>query len=223
MRRIVYIVISAFAMFSTRALAADYVIDKAHTNIGFSVKHMVISNVKGNFTDFSGVFSFDEKGKKLTKAEAVIKAGSVFTNEPKRDDDLRSPNFFDVAIYPNITFKLVGAKSLGGDKMRAVGDLTIHGVTKRVTLDGEFLGTAKDPMGDLRAGFTAHTVVNRKDFGLNWNKVLDNGGVLVGDEVKLLVEVEGVLLKPGESGVKNPCAPANPCGPATAPKNPCSM
>lgn len=196
MKKLAVFLFGAAVALSAPAFAADYVVDKQHTNIGFSVKHLMISNVKGNFTDFEGTFSFDDKTKSLTAAETSIKSASIFTNESKRDEHLKSPDFFDAAKFPAITFKLKKAVSAGGSKMKAVGDLTIRGVTKEVALDGEFEGSAKDPWGNTRAAFTASGVINRTDFGLKWNKLLDEGGVVVGEEVKLLLELEGIMQKP---------------------------
>lgn len=196
MKKLAVFLFGAAVALSAPAFAADYVVDKQHTNIGFSVKHLMISNVKGNFTDFEGTFSFDDKTKSLTAAETSIKSASIFTNEPKRDEHLKSPDFFDAAKFPAITFKLKKAVSAGGSKMKVVGDLTIRGVTKEVALDGEFEGSAKDPWGNTRAAFTASGVINRTDFGLKWNKLLDEGGVVVGEEVKLLLELEGIMQKP---------------------------
>ncbi len=178
-----------------RAAAATYVLDKSHCNIGFSVKHLVISNVKGKFDDFEGSFDFDEAKKGLNSAQAAIKTASINSGDPKRDDHLRSPDFFDAEKFPEITFALKNSRSLGGGKMQVTGDLTIRGVTKAVTLTGEFLGTANDPWGNKRAGFTAEGEIIRADYGMVWNKQLDGGGLVVGDKVKLQLEIEGILKK----------------------------
>ncbi len=175
------------------AAAAEYQVDRDHTSIGFSVKHMVISNVKGYFRDYSGGFSFDEKTKTFSKADLTVKAASVDTQVVDRDKDLRSANFFDVEKHPDITFILKKSQALGGNAMRVVGDLSIRGVTKEIVLEGEYLGSAKDPKGNQRVGFTATGKIKRGDFGLKWNQIIETGGVLVGEEVKLLIEVEGVL------------------------------
>lgn len=178
-----------------RAAAGTYVLDKSHCNIGFSVKHLVISNVKGKFDDFEGSFDFDETKKNINSAQAVIKVASINTGDPKRDDHLRSPDFFNAEQFPEVTFALKGSRSLGGGKMQVSGDLTLHGVTKAVTLTGEFLGTANDPWGNKRAGFTAEGEIVRADYGMVWNKLLDGGGVVVGEKVKLQLEIEGILKK----------------------------
>lgn len=178
-----------------RAAAATYVLDKSHCNIGFSVKHMVISNVKGKFDDFEGSFDFDDAKKNINSAQASIKTASVNTGDQKRDEHLRGAEFFNAEQFPEITFALKNSRSLGGGKMQVTGDLTIHGVTKAVTLTGEFLGTANDPWGNKRAGFTAEGEIVRADYGMTWNKLLDGGGLVVGDKVKLQVEIEGILKK----------------------------
>ena len=187
---------AALFMFLVRpASAAEYKIDKDHTSIGFSVKHMVISNVKGHFTDFSGGFSFDDKTKTFSGASLAIKAASINTNVTDRDRHLRSADFLDAEKFPEITFTLKKSKALGGNDLRVTGDLAIHGVTKEIVLEGEYLGSAKDPKGNQRAGFTATGKINRGDFGLKWNQLLEAGGVVVGEEVKLLIEAEGILDK----------------------------
>ncbi len=175
------------------AKAAEYQVDKDHTSIGFSVKHMVISNVKGYFKDYSGGFSFDEKTKTISKADLTVKAATINTEVADRDADLRSERFLNAEKFPNITFVLKKSQLLGGNAMRVVGDLSIRGVTKEIVLEGEYLGSAKDPKGNQRVGFTATGKIKRGDFGLKWNQLLETGGVLVGEEVKLLIEVEGVL------------------------------
>ncbi len=189
-------ILAAFLLYGVgSAGAATYVLDKSHCNIGFSVKHLVISNVKGKFDDFEGSFDFDDAKKSLASAQAVIKTASINTSDLKRDNHLRSPEFFDAEKFPEVAFTLKNSHSLGNGKMQVSGDLTIHGVTKPVILEGEFLGTANDPWGNKRAGFTAEGEIVRADYGMNWNKLLDNGGVVVGEKVKLQLEIEGVLKK----------------------------
>lgn len=195
MKKVLALVMVLIVGGAGRAAAATYVLDKSHCNIGFSVKHMVISNVKGKFDDFEGSFNLDEAGNNVNGAQAAIKAASINTGDQKRDGHLRSPEFFDVEKFPDITFTLRNGRSLGGGKMEVTGDLTIHGVTKPVTLTGEFMGTANDPWGNKRAGFTAEGEVVRADYGMAWNKLLDTGGVVVGEKVKLQLEIEGILKK----------------------------
>lgn len=193
MKKLLMLIVAAVLSAGRPAAAADYRVDKDHTSIGFSVRHMVISNVKGYFKDYSGGFSFDEKTKTISKADLSVKAATINTEVADRDADLRSERFLNAEKFPNITFALKKSELLGGNAMRVVGDLTIRGVTKEIVLEGEYLGSAKDPKGNQRVGFTATGKIKRGDFGLKWNQLLETGGVLVGEEVKLLIEVEGVL------------------------------
>jgi polyisoprenoid-binding protein YceI len=172
--------------------AAVFTIDPAHTDFGFSVQHMVIANVKGTFQKIEGTLEFDNNNK-LTEASAVIAAESLYTKIEKRDNHLRSADFFDVAKYPNITFKATSMKYNGPNKLTITGNITIRDVTKEITLTGETLGPVKDPWGETRMGINAKGTINRKDFGLLWNKVLETGGLLVGDMVELIIEGEGIL------------------------------
>lgn len=165
-------------------------IDPAHTLVEFAVKHMMITTVKGRFVDVSGTVTANEADPKRSQVEATMSVASIDTRAEQRDNHLRSADFFDVEKYPTITFR---SKRIEGDPngdFKLVGDLTIRGVTREVTLDVTNEGRGKDPWGGERAGFSAKTRVNRKDFGLNWNQALETGGVLVGDEVKISVEVE---------------------------------
>jgi polyisoprenoid-binding protein YceI len=172
--------------------AAVFTIDPAHTDFGFSVKHMVLANVKGTFQKIEGTLEFDNNNK-LTEVSAVIAAESLYTKIEKRDNHLRSADFFDVAKYPNITFKATSMKYNGPNKLTITGNITIRDVTKEITLTGETLGPVKDPWGETRMGINAKGTINRKDFGLLWNKVLETGGLLVGDMVELIIEGEGIL------------------------------
>lgn len=176
------------------AVAAEFEVDVSHSQVGFSVKHLVISNVKGSFQKFTGKFTFDEKKKVFTAGEAVIEAKTIFTNDEKRDEHLRSGDFFDVEKHPEIKFVLKSGR-VSGNNVQVVGDLTIRGITKTVVLNGQYLGAAKDPWGNERVGFTATGKINRKDFGLTWNKALETGGAVVGDEVILTIELEGIKKK----------------------------
>ena len=167
-------------------------LDASHSSIGFSVKHLMIATVKGSFGSFHASLGGQEND--LTKAtvSATIDTASIDTSNEQRDGHLRSADFFDVEKYPAITF--VGKKIVGdafGD-FKLVGDLTIRGVTKEITLDATFEGRAKDPWGNSRLGYTAKGKINRTDFGLNWNQALEAGGVLVSDEVKISVEASFV-------------------------------
>ncbi|RMG26855.1 MAG: polyisoprenoid-binding protein [Armatimonadetes bacterium] len=166
--------------------------DNVHSSINFSVRHMMISRVRGRFEKWTGTLLFDEENPTQSQVEVTIDAASTNTQEQQRDDHLRSPDFLDVQNYPNITFKSTAFEPAGENRFRVVGDLTIHGVTKPVTLDVEFHGRGKDPWGGERIGFSAKTKINRKDFGLEWNQILETGGVLVGEEVEIEIEVEAV-------------------------------
>ncbi|MBF0539828.1 MAG: polyisoprenoid-binding protein [Nitrospirae bacterium] len=174
--------------------AATYTIDPVHSNIGFSIKHLVITNVKGRFADFNGELVFDEEKKELKKAAIQIKTISIDTGIVKRDEHLRSSDFFDAAKYPTISFELKKTTIKDG-KTIFIGDLTMHGVTKEIQLTGEYLGAVKDPWGGQRIAFSAEGMLNRMDYGVKWNQTLETGGLLVGDSVKLLIEVECVLKK----------------------------
>jgi polyisoprenoid-binding protein YceI len=174
--------------------ATDFTMDPMHSNVGFIVRH-IGSNVKGQFGEFSGNFSYDPKAPEKSTVEAVIQTKNINTNVDKRDAHLKSPDFFDVEKFPTMTFKSTSVKSTGSGKLDVSGDLTIHGITKPVVLSVEGGDVAKDPWGGTRTGFTATTKINRKDYGMIWNKTLDNGGVLVGDEVKIDIEAEGVAKK----------------------------
>jgi len=177
--------------------AATWNIDPDHTNIGFKVKHLMVSNVKGTFEKCTGTVDVDEKDVTKSKVEVSIDTKSVNTNVVKRDDDLRSPNFLDVAKYPVMTFTSKKVARAGKGKLKVTGDLNLHGVTREVVLDVEGPTTeSKDPWGNIRKGASASTKINRKDFGLTWNKTLETGGVLVGDEVQINIEVEMVKAQP---------------------------
>lgn len=175
--------------------SATYKIDESHTQVGFKIKHLLISTVTGRFNKFSGQFDFDPKTGKLENLKTTIQAESIDTNEPDRDKHLRSADFFDVEKFKTLEF--VAKDFTYNDKkpVKIRGDLTIHGITKAVTLDVEFRGEATDPWGNQRAGFAAVTQVNRKDFGLKWNKNLDKGGVMIADEVKIVIDGEAILQK----------------------------
>ena len=186
-------ILLTFALFllPSPASASTWQIDPVHTSFQFSVRHMMVSNVKGVFHKFNGQFEIDDKDISKTKASAVIDVASIDTGIEKRDEDLRSPNFFDVAKYPAMTFVTKKLIKTGPGTFKMTGDLTMHGVTREVVLDMEGLETVvKDPQGKMRRGATLSTMISRKDFGLTYNKLLETGGVVVGDEVKINIEVE---------------------------------
>ena len=165
-------------------------IDPAHSNAQFSVRHLMITNVKGEFTKITGQVVYDPEKPESLSAEATIDVSTINTREPDRDSHLKSADFFDVAQYPTITFKSKHATK-GPDGLKLTGDLTIHGITREVTLDVEGpTPPLKDPWGFIRVGASATAKINRKDFGLTWNQALEAGGVLIGDEVKISVDVE---------------------------------
>ena len=188
--------LSVFLFFSAQlASAATYQVDPVHSQVEFTVDHLVIFKVSGSFNDYHGEIETDSAAKTLKAAKAEIKVASIDTREPKRDDHLRSVDFFDAANHPNMTF--VSSRIEGqGNGITVYGDLTIRGTTREVALKGSFRGENTDPWGNVRAGFSASTVINRHDFGLSWNKALETGGVVVGDEVTINLEIQGVLKKP---------------------------
>lgn len=179
----------------SRAEAAAYVIDPDHSQVLFKVKHMGISTVTGRFDLIEGSYTFDDTDMSNSSVETTITATSINTNKQKRDDHLKSPEFLNVEKYPTIMFKSKEVKKGDGEDFIIVGDLTINGVTKQVELDAEYGGKAQDPMGNERTAFTAETKIDRKDFGITWNKTLDSGGLVVGDDVKIELEVEGIRKK----------------------------
>lgn len=165
-------------------------IDLAHSEINFSVRHMMISNVRGRFEKFDGTVEFDEENPENSSVEVKIEAASINTREPKRDAHLRSPDFLSVEQYPYITFKSKRIERTGDESGRIIGDLTVRGEAHEVALDVDYAGQAKSPWGTTSAGFSATTKINRKQWGLNWNQALETGGVLVGDELKINIELE---------------------------------
>ena len=171
-------------------------IDPVHSGIQFVVRHMVVSKVRGSFTRFGGSILVDEDDPAASSVEVRVEAASVDTREPKRDSHLRSADFFDVEKYPEIVFRSTEVEPGDGPTMRIRGDLTLHGVTRPVTLEAEGLGREKDPWGGERAGFSARASINRRDFGLEWNQVLESGGVVVGEKIELELEVEAVKAQP---------------------------
>lgn len=171
---------------------AEYKIDTAHSSAGFSVKHLMVSNVKGQFSKVAGVINYDDANPAAATAEATIDVTTVNTNEPKRDAHLKSADFFDVEKFPSMTFKSKKAAK-GGRGLLLTGDLTLHGVTKEVTLDVEVSQEIKGmrPNTFVR-GANATTKINRKDFGLTWNRALEAGGVVVGEEVQISIDIEAM-------------------------------
>jgi polyisoprenoid-binding protein YceI len=185
---------AAILSFPSISMASPWIIDTDHSNVGFKVRHMMVSNVKGDFARFSGNVDIDDKDPAKIKVDAVIETASINTGVAKRDEHLKSPDFFDVAKYPTMTFVSRKVKKEGLDKFKIYGQLTLHGVTKDVVLDVQGLNNSfKDPWGTIKKGASATTTINRKDYGLAWNKAIESGGVMVGDEVNISLEIE--LLK----------------------------
>ena len=191
MKHITAVIATAALLFPALSSASSWQIDPDHSNIQFKVRHLMVSNVKGVFHKVSGLVEIDDEDITRSKVNVTIETASVDTGVPKRDEDLRSANFFDVARYPTMTFVTKKVVKNGMDSLKVSGDLTIHGVTREVVLDVDGPTPAiKDPWGGMRRGATAATRINRKDFGLTYNKVLETGGVVVGDDVAISLEVE---------------------------------
>jgi len=167
-------------------------IDASHSQIGFSVRHMMVSTVRGRFSTVSGTLNIDEANPANSWVEAEADTASISTNDANRDGHLRSADFFDAEKFPKVTFKSTSVAK-DGDNYKVTGDLTMHGVTKPVTFTVEYSGVIKDPYGLQRAGFEAQAKINRKDFGLGWGGVLETGGAIVSDEVKIILEFEATL------------------------------
>src|SRR5216684_4999389 len=183
------------------AANSNWQIDPAHSSAQFSVRHMAISTVRGAFSKVTGSVVFDDKDVSKSIVEVTIDANSVDTRVPDRDNDLRSEKFFDVAHYPSITFKSKRVEQVAPGKLKVTGDLTIRGTTKEVVLDVEGpTAPVKDPWGNVRVAVTASTKVNRQDFGVKWNATLDNGGVVVGDDVNITIDVELIQKAAAKSG-----------------------
>ena len=192
MKRIIAFVSTVIALaLPAFALASTWNIDPDHSNVGFKVRHLMVSNVKGSFDKHSGTVDINDQDITKSKVEVNIDTNSINTNVQKRDEHLRNADFFDVAKYPTMTFVSKKVATAGKDKLKVTGDLTLHGVTKQVVLDVEGpTKESKDPWGNIRKGATATTKINRKDFGLVWNKALETGGVAVGEEITITLEIE---------------------------------
>jgi polyisoprenoid-binding protein YceI len=183
------------ALAAAPLFAADtYTVDKVHSDVTFQVRHFV-SKVRGNFTDFEGTILIDQARPEASSVAFTIKAASISTRNESRDKHLNSPDFFDTAKFPEISFKSTKIAAAGKDKYSVTGNFTMHGVTKETTLLVEFTGIAKDPRGD-RAGFELATTINRKDYGINWNKSLDNGSFMLSDDVAVTISLETVKKVP---------------------------
>jgi polyisoprenoid-binding protein YceI len=198
MKRIITAISSIIALsLPVMSLASTWNIDPDHSNVGFKVRHLMVSNVKGSFEKHSGIVEINDKEIAKSKVEVTIDTASINTNVQKRDEHLRSAEFFDVAKYPAMTFVSKKVAKAGKDKLKVTGDLTLHGITRQVVLDVEGPSQeSKDPWGNIRRGVTASTKINRKDFGLVWNKALETGGVAVGEEVTITLEIEMIKAQP---------------------------
>ena len=174
----------------TEAVTTTWKIDPAHTNVEFSVRHLMITTVKGRFTDVTGTVKTDDGDPAKGEVDITIAAASIDTREPQRDAHLRSADFFDAETFPTLTFRSKRIDRVRGEDFMLVGDLTIRGVTREVALEVTSEGRVKDPWGGDRAGFSATTKIKRSDFGLTWNQLLEAGGVAVGDDVKINLDVE---------------------------------
>jgi polyisoprenoid-binding protein YceI len=176
---------------ATATTTRTFIIDKAHSEAVFQVRHL-ITKVRGRFSNFEGKLEFDEDRPELSSVRVSIDASSIDTSEPDRDKHLRSADFFGVDTHPTLTFESTKVSKTGATRFDVTGHLTIHGVTREITLPVTFLGVAKDPWGNERAGFETEVTINRKDYGLLWNAALETGGFLVGDEVKINLSIQAV-------------------------------
>ena len=173
--------------------------DNAHSNVDFVIRHMMVTNVRGTFGAFDGTLTFDPANPAAAAVDVTIQVDSINTGVADRDAHLKSPDFFDAATYPTITFKSTHVEATGDNTAKVTGDLTIRDVTKPLTLDVEFLGQANSPFGDVRGGFEATGKINREDFGLTWNQALETGGFLVGKDVKIQLAVEVIRVTESET------------------------
>jgi polyisoprenoid-binding protein YceI len=172
--------------------AEKFTFDPVHSTVGFWVRHLMISKVHGRFTQWSGTLEFDEANPAASKVEVQIDVASVDTKDAQRDGHLKSPDFFDVEKYPHITFKSTSVEVAGDKHYHVKGDFSMHGATHPVTLDVEYAGRAKHPQGGERAGFSAHTSINRKDYGVNFNMVLEAGGVALSEKVEIDLDIQAI-------------------------------
>jgi len=183
--------LAAVMVFPASAATTTWQIDPAHTAAGFAVKHLMISTVRGQFKGVNGAVVWDDQDISKSTIDVTIDAKTIDTSEPKRDEDLRSEKFFDTAKYPTITFKSKKIENVSAGKLKVTGDLTIRGVTKEVVLDIEGPSNpVKDPWGNTRIAASATTKVNRQDYGVKWNANIDGGGVVVGDDVNITIDLE---------------------------------
>ncbi|NUU22150.1 MAG: YceI family protein [Streptomycetaceae bacterium] len=173
-------------------LTGSYTIDPAHTRIGFWARHAMVTKVRGAFNDFEGTAYLDGGDPAKSSASVTLKAASIDTRNEQRDGHLRTNDFLDAPNFPDITFTSTGVEPLGGETYRLIGNLTIKGVARPLSIDLDYQGAAQDPFGNLRVGFEGSVVISRKEFGMTWNASLETGGVLVGDKVTIEIEVSAV-------------------------------
>jgi polyisoprenoid-binding protein YceI len=173
---------------------AKWIIDPDHSGATFSVRHMMIAYIRGQFSRIGGTIFFDPLNRNNSSIELSIDATSIFTGIQKRDDHLKSADFFDVDKYPTISFMSTRINGVNGNKADVTGDLTLHGITRRITVPVEFSGPVKDPFGDGSSmGFSVSTVINREDYGIMWNQPMENNGIMVGRDVHLFIDLEADL------------------------------
>ena len=190
-RCITPLIVLLFLVIPILSDAATWQMDPAHSSFEFKIRHLTVSNVKGDFSKVQGVAIIDDQNITQLKVEVAIDAASVNTGHTQRDEHLRGPDFFDVTKYPTITFVSKKVIKIDTNRLKVIGDLTLRGVTREITVDVEGpTQEVKDPWGNFRRGATATAKINRRDFGITWNKVLDTGGLVVGDEVNITIEVE---------------------------------
>jgi polyisoprenoid-binding protein YceI len=190
--------LAAVLAFATTAAATEtetYSIDPTHANVGFEVRH-IMSTVPGRFNEFEGTIQVNRVNPEASRVEFSIDAGSIDTRNQRRDEHLRSGDFFDVATHPTITFRSTSIKQVDDETFEVTGDFTMRGVTKSITLPVSLLGEMTDPWGNRRMGFETSTTIDRKDFGVSWNQVLDQGGLLLGDEVEISIDLQAVRQDP---------------------------
>jgi polyisoprenoid-binding protein YceI len=185
----------ALALTASLACADDYKIDKGHSEVGFTAKHLMITNVRGRFTDYEGSITYDPKDITKSAVKVAIKTASITTDNESRDNDLRNSEFLDVAKFPEMTFTSTKVEKRGS-QLVLTGDLTIKGVTKRVEIPFTFSGPINDPWGNQRIAGEGSTTINRRDYGVTYNQKMKDGSAVVGDEVKINLSVEGVKAKP---------------------------
>ena len=187
--------LAGLALIGGSVRAADFVVDTTHSDVGFKIAHLAISKVTGQFTEFDGTLSLEAGKPETLSVNGTVKTASIDTRNKKRDDHLRNADFFDAEKYPTITFKSTAVKALGGEKVQVTGDLTIKDVTKAVTLTGTVSKVIKDPWGNTKVGVSLNGNIDRTDFGLKWNKALETGGLVVGTDVALSIEIEAAAKK----------------------------